>query len=80
MDVEHVITRADDHEPLVAALAREAPALHGHDSLDLEDGARPRRYRRDEGLPVLDEHEHVIGWLTHRRLLRAYRERVDRQL
>jgi len=34
----------------------------------------------DQGLPVLDEHEHMIGWPTHRRLLRAYRERVDRQL
>jgi CIC family chloride channel protein len=32
----------------------------------------------DDGLPVLDTHsERVVGWLTHRNLLSAYRKRLD---
>ena len=31
----------------------------------------------DDGLPVLDERgDHVVGWLTHRRLLGAYRKQL----
>ena len=33
----------------------------------------------DDGVPVLGEGHQLIGWLTHRRLLRAYRERSGRQ-
>jgi hypothetical protein len=32
----------------------------------------------DDGLPVLDTHgDGVVGWLTHRRLLRAYNAHLD---
>jgi hypothetical protein len=32
----------------------------------------------DEGLPILDaDGEGVVGWLTHRRLLRAYHAHLD---
>ena len=32
----------------------------------------------DEGLPILDaQGENVVGWLTHRHLLRAYHARLE---
>ena len=49
-------------------------AAHGlHASQTLEEAARALAASDEEGLPVLDADDHdVIGWLTHRRLLRAY--------
>jgi len=29
----------------------------------------------DEGIPVLDDEGRMVGWLTHRDVLRAYRDR-----
>jgi chloride channel protein, CIC family len=52
---------------------REAPTLHADDSLEqaiLALGATD-----DEALPVLaPEDDRLIGWLTHRRVLNAYRQ------
>ena len=56
-----------------AALARAAPQLRATDSL--EDAVHALAATDDDGAPVLDEHGRLIGWLTHRRVLRAYRER-----
>ena len=49
-------------------------AAHGlHASQTLEEAARALAASDEEGLPVLDADDHdVIGWLTHRKLLRAY--------
>jgi CIC family chloride channel protein len=76
-DVEQAIARESHDPPVAATLAREAPVLHAGESLEtavLALGATD-----DEGVPVLGDHGRVIGWLTHRRLLRAYRQRLDNQ-
>jgi chloride channel protein, CIC family len=74
-DVERAI--AEDRNGLTAAaLARAAPALRADESL--EDAVVALAASDEEGLPVLDAHgERVVGWLTHRRLLRAYRAQLD---
>lgn len=59
-----------------ATLVRAAPELHADDTL--EDAVRALAATDEEGLPVLAAHDdEVVGWLTHRRLLRAYRARVE---
>jgi CBS domain-containing protein len=52
------------------------PELHADDTL--EDAVQALAATDEEGLPVLAAHDdEVVGWLTHRRLLRAYRARVE---
>ncbi len=76
-DVERAIAR-DPSEPRVAAtLAREAPVLHAGESL--ENAVLALGASDDEGVPVLGDQGRVVGWLTHRRLLRAYRQRLGDQ-
>jgi chloride channel protein, CIC family len=59
-----------------ASLAHEAPELHANQSL--EEAVRAMAVTDDEGVPVLSADGHdVVGWLTHRRVLRAYRARLD---
>ncbi len=54
-----------------------APELRSDQSL--EDAVRALATTDQEGLPVLDpDGENVIGWLTHRRLLRAYHSHLER--
>lgn len=70
IDVEQAIGGA--REDLTArSLVHEVPELRVDQSL--EDAVRALTVSDDEGLPVLDaDAEEPIGWLTHRRLLRAY--------
>ncbi len=77
VDIERAISKATDEPPLAAVLARAAPDLRADDSL--EDAVHALGSTDDEGVPVLGEDHQLIGWLTHRRLLRAYRERSDEQ-
>jgi CIC family chloride channel protein len=57
------------------ALIHKTPALRVDQSL--EEAVWRLGTTDDEGLPVLDtDGEHVVGWLTHRRLLSAYRKRL----
>ncbi|PZS06803.1 MAG: hypothetical protein DLM64_15875, partial [Solirubrobacterales bacterium] len=66
--------RAIDHGPNdnanAASLAREVPRLLTSDSL--EDAVQALGGTDDEGLPVIDDDNQVVGWITHRHVLRAY--------
>jgi chloride channel protein, CIC family len=76
LDLERAISQEPDgQQPTVAALMRTAPALHVHDTL--EHAVLALGSTDDEALPVLGEDDQLIGWLTHRRLLRAYRARLN---
>jgi CIC family chloride channel protein len=73
LDVEHALSQSVNGTRVAAGLAREAPPIHSADSLEtavLALGATD-----DDGLPVLDGDGRVVGWLTHRHLLRAYGRR-----
>jgi Trk K+ transport system NAD-binding subunit len=61
------------------ALAQESPTLRPGQSLEQPLGALVRH--ESPGLPVLDQDGgRVIGWLTHRDVLRAYSERLERSI
>jgi CIC family chloride channel protein len=77
VDIERAISQSADQPPLAAAPARAAPELRADDSL--EDAVHALGSTDDEGVPVLGEDHQLIGWLSHRRLLRAYRERSGTQ-
>ncbi|MGI8903512.1 MAG: chloride channel protein [Solirubrobacteraceae bacterium] len=70
VDVEQAISRGTDQSTRAATLARDVPRLHASDSL--EDAVHALGASDDEGLPVTDDDGRLIGWLTHRRVLRAY--------
>ena len=74
-EVEQAIA-AGDRDLTAAAVMRRAPEVHGHDTLD---EVVPLLVGRDEdGLPVLAaDGDELIGWLTHRGLLGAYRARLN---
>ncbi|MGO9905863.1 MAG: CBS domain-containing protein [Solirubrobacteraceae bacterium] len=55
---------------------REAPKVRADESL--EDAVAVLAAGDDEGIPVVDPDDRMVGWLTHRRVLRAYRERAMR--
>jgi CIC family chloride channel protein len=76
VDLERDIS-ANGREPEVARnLMREAPTVRVGDTL--EDAIVALGATDDEGLPVLDDSDdRLVGWLSHRDLLRAYRQRVD---
>jgi CIC family chloride channel protein len=75
-DVEQAIAGPTD-ELNAQALAHQAPELRVDQSL--EDAVRALAATDDEGLPILDtDGEGVVGWLTHRRLLRAYHAHLDK--
>ena len=68
--VEQAIGNARDGQT-ADSLVHETPELRVDESL--EDAVRALALTDDEGLPVLDaDGGQAIGWLTHRRLLRAY--------
>jgi CIC family chloride channel protein len=76
IDVEQAITNSRDGQT-ARALVHEVPELRSDQSL--ENAVRTLATTDQEGLPVLDpDGQHVIGWLTHRRLLRAYHARLDK--
>ena len=63
-------------ELTAASLGHATPELRANQSL--EDAIRVLAATDAEGLPVLDaDGELVVGWLTHRRLLRAYHAHLD---
>jgi CIC family chloride channel protein len=63
----------------VGELAQETPVLTPDQSLEHAVGLLVRT--EASGLPVLDSGHHaVIGWLTHRDLLRAYNARLERHV
>jgi CIC family chloride channel protein len=69
-DVEHAI----DHGSTDGIIhARVAPRLRASESL--ENAVHALDTCDDEGLPVTDEADHLVGWITHRRVLRAYLNR-----
>jgi CBS domain-containing protein len=46
------------------------------DEDSLEDGVAMLAAGDDEGVPVIDAGGRLVGWLTHRRVLRAYRRQA----
>ena len=73
--VEQAIGSARDGQT-ASSLVHETPELRVDESL--EDAVRALAVSDDEGLPVLDaDGEKVVGWLTHRRLLRAYHAHLE---
>ncbi len=75
IDIEQNLDRP--HNGLEARnLLHEVPELRVDQSL--EDAVRAFARAENEGLPVLGaEGETVVGWLTHRCLLRAYHARLE---
>ncbi len=70
VDVERAIEHANGETHHGRILARESPTLRASDSL--EEAVRALSASDDEGLPVTGEDDDLIGWITHRRVLRAY--------
>ena len=77
VDVEQAIAGEPDGARVAGALAREAPVLHAGESL--ESAVLALGASDDEGVPVVGDQGRVVGWLTHRRLLRAYRQHLAGQ-
>ncbi len=75
VDVEQAITREGGQPQVAADVMREAPGLHANETL--EDAIAVLSTSDDEGVPVVDQDRRLIGWLTHRRLLRSYRQRAS---
>jgi chloride channel protein, CIC family len=73
VDLEQAVTRDSSQTRLAADLMREAPRVRRDDSL--EDAVAVLAAGDDEGIPVVDSSDRMVGWLTHRRVLRAYRRR-----
>lgn len=72
-DIEQAIGESGgrEGEQLAASLVRAAPELRVDDTL--EDAVRVLASADEEGVPVLgSQGNQVVGWITHRRLLRAY--------
>ncbi len=68
-DLEQSLT-GETGDLTASSLIHAARGLHADQTLD--EAARALASTDDEGLPVLDVDDEVIGWLTHRRLLSAY--------
>jgi CIC family chloride channel protein len=77
VDVERAISQDTDETTRAAVLARAVPDLRADESL--EDAVVALASTDNDGVPVLGDDDQLIGWLTHRRLLRAYRERSGKQ-
>lgn len=69
-DVEQAINHGPGDTTQGATLARDVPHLGAADSL--EDAGHALAATNDEGLPVTDQDDQLIGWITHRRVLRTY--------
>jgi chloride channel protein, CIC family len=70
IDVERAIADGGGEPSAGAELARTAPRLRSTDTL--EDAVRVLGQSDEEGIPVTDEHDQLVGWMTHRDVLRAY--------
>ena len=73
VDLERELGR-EGGGPTASDLVRPAAKLTARDSL--ERAVQAMSGRDEDGLPVLDEDERPIGWLSHRDILRAYRKRL----
>jgi chloride channel protein, CIC family len=74
-DVEQALERRDDALS-ASSLVRRAPIVRADESL--EEAVRAMAGRDEDGVPVLAEQgEQLVGWLTHRHLLSAYRGRLN---
>ncbi len=69
-DVERALSHGSDGTMQGAKLARDVHRLRASDAL--EDAVQALGATDDEGLPVIGEDDRLIGWVTHRRVLRAY--------
>ena len=67
------LERAISHRTDSTTLAREVPRLQATDSL--EQAVQALASTDDDGLPVIDEDNQLIGWITHRHVLRTYLRR-----
>jgi CIC family chloride channel protein len=76
VDLEHAVARDSTQLRLAGELMREAPTVRAEDSL--EQAVEVLAAGDDEGIPVIDDERRMVGWLTHRRVLRAYRVRAGR--
>jgi chloride channel protein, CIC family len=77
-DVEQALggQEAADGQLAAAMLVRAAPQLRTNETL--EEAVQALAASDEEGLPVLAAQEdRVVGWLTHRLLLRAYRTHLE---
>ncbi|MBV8988705.1 MAG: CBS domain-containing protein [Solirubrobacterales bacterium] len=75
VDVERAVRQRFGDGLVAAALAREAPPLSVHESL--EDAVAVLSATDEDGVPVVSpDGEALIGWLTHRGLLSAYHTRA----
>jgi CIC family chloride channel protein len=73
-DVEQALANSPG-DTTARTLIHETPELRVDQTL--EEAVWRLGSTDDEGLPVLDQDgEHVVGWLTHRHLLDAYRKRL----
>ena len=77
VDVERAVSEHSDQARVAATLVvRDTPRLHRGDSL--EDAVIALGASDEEGIPIIgNADDEMIGWLTHRGLLRAYRRRTD---
>jgi CIC family chloride channel protein len=68
----------EEMEPVAESLVRQLPTLGTRESLAEATGTLVRS--DSAGLAVLDEAgEHVVGWLSHRDILRIYDQRMKRE-
>ncbi len=78
VDLEREISGREDSDGTPPAtaddVAREAVSVRAGDSL--EAAILRLAGTDDEALPVVDDDERLMGWLTHRGVLRAYHARV----
>jgi CIC family chloride channel protein len=73
-DVEQALASSSS-DTTAGTLVHETPELRVDQTL--EEAVWRLGSTDDEGLPVLGQDgEHVVGWLTHRQLLRAYSKRL----
>jgi CIC family chloride channel protein len=77
VDLEQAVARDSGQTRLASDLMREVPTVRPDDSL--EDAVAVLAAGDDEGIPVIDDHRRMVGWLTHRRVLRAYQARATRE-
>ncbi len=78
VDLEQAVTRDSSQLRIAADLMREAPTIRPEDAL--EDGVAVLAAGDDEGIPVTDADGRLVGWLTHRRVLRAYGRQAGLEL
>ena len=67
------LERAIGHRIDSTTLAREVPRLQASDTL--EDAVQALASTDDDGLPVIDDDNQLIGWITHQQVLRTYLSR-----